>query len=553
MAQISGKIKEWQDNLNGNLNVILAGDKSAMVLQDKAWLKEKYPAGSSVTVFHQNGVLTSMRGIAEEKTPSSPAAPPQSSTPAKAISTADAETDIPPMLGLFDGFGNGQIRVIPDGETKTVKFYADLDLLKLLSSPKTPVRPGQRVAVRYVKTKDGNVATAMGADGPAPETPAKLIVNSGVNTGAGLDEKAAASGFTTGAKLIQQEKERAAATQPGPAPQETATTAPPARDPVENAQTPEAKKEAPPISDNALSAHEKIAASCIRDLTDCDPRAIAALAAKEPELFAAFEAKMRGKSPIMPASKKAPVPSSTSAPTEFSDLDFDLSPAELAQLAVDDPPKFHRLDTFRRARMASQKAMFIEILQGTGREGIPAILEWLEKETDFYTAPSSTKFHEAREGGLLHHSLKVFEHINELSPMFEGDWPPAESMAIIALLHDVCKTNHYRLEIKALPRRDDKGKLVMFDGRKIWDETPMYSVEDEVPLGHGEKSVIQLLQHGIKLTDEEIMAIRWHMMSFDDLRYSFVGNQTITKASGEHPLVVLLHLADLSASYLNIG
>jgi hypothetical protein len=436
ITQISGKIEEWQENLNGNFNVILAGHKPVFVKQDKNWLRQKYPVGSSVVVFYQNGALTSMRGTAEES--ATPPAKPATQD------TAEAPKESPPVLGIFDGISNGQIRVISDGQKTAEKYSADLDLLKMLASSRSPARPGDHVGLTYVETKAGKVIKSFGLDRPAGGTVTKPPINPGVNDTA---ERAKVAGFETG---------------------------------------------------NDVKKEQQV---------------------QEPE---------------------------------FIPLDLNISPAELAQLAVDDPPKFHRLNTFRLAFMASQKAMFTEILQGTGREGIPAILEWLDKETDFYTAPSSTKFHEAREGGLLYHSLKMFEHLKELATIFMGEWPPVESLAIIALLHDVCKTNFYRLEIKAIPRRDEEGKLILFDGKKIWDETPVYSVEDEIPLGHGEKSVILLLHHGLKLTDDEIMAIRWHMMAFDDIRYSYNGNVAITKASGENPLIVLTHMADLSASFLDV-
>jgi hypothetical protein len=139
-----------------------------------------------------------------------------------------------------------------------------------------------------------------------------------------------------------------------------------------------------------------------------------------------------------------------------------------------------------------------------------------------------------------------------LSQLFDQDYPE-ESLIIIGLLHDVCKANFYRLSKKSMPRRDDKtGEIVLDDwGKKIWDEAMVYEVEDKFPLGHGEKSVI-MIQRYIKLTDLEIMAINWHMMAYDDRRYSYAGNEAITAAAGKFPIIPLVHIADLSASFLNV-
>ena len=54
------------------------------------------------------------------------------------------------------------------------------------------------------------------------------------------------------------------------------------------------------------------------------------------------------------------------------------------------------------------KDEFIYLLKNTKRENIDKLIEWLEKETDFFSAPASTKYHLNYEGGLLVHSLNVF-------------------------------------------------------------------------------------------------------------------------------------------------
>jgi hypothetical protein len=214
--------------------------------------------------------------------------------------------------------------------------------------------------------------------------------------------------------------------------------------------------------------------------------------------------------------------------------------------AVNNPPQTAKEDTWTKERDE-----FNALLISTKRDGIEDLLVYLETETDFYIAPSSTKYHDANAGGLLHHSIRVYHNLVALSKTFSEDYPE-DALIIIGLLHDLCKTNFYKLTKKQLPRKDDKGDLVYTDyGAKIWDDTLVYEIDDKLPLGHGEKSVI-LLQRHIKLTDTEIMGIRWHMMAYDDVKNSYAGNLAITNASDKFRIIPLMHIADLAASFLEM-
>jgi hypothetical protein len=200
---------------------------------------------------------------------------------------------------------------------------------------------------------------------------------------------------------------------------------------------------------------------------------------------------------------------------------------------------------------ANEIEEFKNILLSTNRDGMGTLIEYLDS-TDFFIAPSSTKYHDAQVGGLLHHSLKVYHNLSALLKIYAIEIPD-DSLAIISLLHDLCKANIYKRERKSLPRRDEKtGELVLDDwGKKIWDETFVYTVDDPLPLGHGEKSVI-VIQRYIQLTDIEIFAIRWHMMAYDDSRNSYAGNLAITNASDKYRIIPLVHAADLLASFLEM-
>lgn len=108
-----------------------------------------------------------------------------------------------------------------------------------------------------------------------------------------------------------------------------------------------------------------------------------------------------------------------------------------------------------------------------------------------------------------------------------------ETIAIVALFHDVCKINFYKIE----------KRNVKEDGR--WVEKDVYVIDEKVPLGHGEKSCI-LLQWYIPLTVEELLAIRWHMGEFDCAVKG--GDYGLNNARDMSKLIPLLHIADLIAS-----
>lgn len=143
---------------------------------------------------------------------------------------------------------------------------------------------------------------------------------------------------------------------------------------------------------------------------------------------------------------------------------------------------------------------FVELLRTTNRDGIEELIRYLQEETDFFTAPASTKYHGAFESGLLMHSINVCAELN-LDP--NSKVYPTETLIIVALLHDICKANCYRTE---------KRNVKEYGG---WVEKQIYVFEDELPLGHGEKS-LYLASKFIKLSDEEAAAIRWHMGAFDN-------------------------------------
>lgn len=156
------------------------------------------------------------------------------------------------------------------------------------------------------------------------------------------------------------------------------------------------------------------------------------------------------------------------------------------------------------------KKEIVDLLKSTNREYIEDVIDSLE-EMDFYEAPASTKFHLNEAGGLAQHSLNVCrvalmlrEQMLTMQPEL-AEMLPKDSVIIASLLHDVCKADIYKKCVKK--RKNTFG---------VWEEYEGYEVDyNNFPLGHGEKSVIVVLRMGFNLTDEEIMAIRWHMSAWD--------------------------------------
>lgn len=188
------------------------------------------------------------------------------------------------------------------------------------------------------------------------------------------------------------------------------------------------------------------------------------------------------------------------------------------------------------------KKDFISILKGTKREGVEELLNFLER-TDFFTAPASTRFHEAREGGLLRHCLNVYVRLTYLYTQeleISGtDLPPEkvkadiESLTIVSLLHDLCKCNYYQTDFRNVKNADG-----------AWEKVPYYRVRDNIlGYGHGEESVY-ILSAYIKLSREEAFAIRFHM---GDLK----GDPNTGRAYSKYPLALMLHLADMMATYMD--
>ena len=185
------------------------------------------------------------------------------------------------------------------------------------------------------------------------------------------------------------------------------------------------------------------------------------------------------------------------------------------------------------------KRKFIEIYRSKiKREGADKLLEFLEG-SDFFTAPASTRYHGSHEGGLCEHSINVYEclcdymarpRVKELYGMNYSD----ESIAIVSLLHDVCKTNFY---VETTRNVKENG---------VWKTVPYYSIDDQLPYGHGEKSVYMISAY-MTLTRDEAFAIRYHMGFAESNNVTYINN--VGKAYEMFPIAFAVSVADMEASY----
>lgn len=170
------------------------------------------------------------------------------------------------------------------------------------------------------------------------------------------------------------------------------------------------------------------------------------------------------------------------------------------------------------------------------RDGADNFLNYLLK-TDFFTAPASTRFHGSHEGGLLEHSLNVYHCLKDYlerdrtKKLYRMNYSE-ETIALCALLHDVCKVNFYKTDYRNA--KNERGE---------WEKVPYYTIDDTLPYGHGEKSVY-IISGFMRLTREEAFAIRYHM-GFSGVE----DKNSIGKAFEMFPLAFALSVADMEASY----
>lgn len=194
----------------------------------------------------------------------------------------------------------------------------------------------------------------------------------------------------------------------------------------------------------------------------------------------------------------------------------------------------------------ANKEEFIRLLRSTEREGVEDLIPELER-LGFFSAPASAGHHLNTEGGLVQHSLNVCrvalrlrDEMEALCPAIKGQCPD-DSVILSSLLHDVCKADVYKRTVKK--RKNALGQ---------WEDTEGYRCSyRDFPMGHGEKSVVVLLCAGLQLTDEEMLAIRWHMGAWEFPMQSYEAERSLDTARTLYPLCTIIQCADgLAATIL---
>lgn len=189
--------------------------------------------------------------------------------------------------------------------------------------------------------------------------------------------------------------------------------------------------------------------------------------------------------------------------------------------------------------LEKNKNEFIEIYkENITRPGSDKLLNYLiSEQSDFFTAPCSTRFHGSYAGGLVQHSINVYNCLKDYlsrqrTKDVYGMEYTNESIALTALLHDVCKMNFYSVDYRNA--KNEQG---------VWEKIPYYTINDQLPYGHGEKSVY-IVSGFMRLTREEAFAIRYHM-GFSGIE----DRNSIGKAFEMFPLAFALSVADMEATY----
>ena len=177
---------------------------------------------------------------------------------------------------------------------------------------------------------------------------------------------------------------------------------------------------------------------------------------------------------------------------------------------------------------------FMTIVQSIQFKRSPDKLLQYLTQSDFFYAPAARSHHDAQQGGLYNHSKKVYNAMRILNKVSKNKTDD-QSLFYMGFGHDICKINIY------------KEKQQWFkDQHNKWQSKPGWQIVDPFPVGHGQKSIIIMLKY-VQLTNEQMLAIRWHMGGFDNYVRDQIGKHTYAQAQDATPLTRMLHIADLMA------
>ena len=196
------------------------------------------------------------------------------------------------------------------------------------------------------------------------------------------------------------------------------------------------------------------------------------------------------------------------------------------------------------------KQEFIQLVRSINREGFECekLLFKLE-QSDFFNAPASTIYHMNVPGGLVAHTLNVYNNLCALNHSCNLGFPE-DSVKIVALFHDLSKMNYYESYNKNVKKYSEHGKSSDGGGRFDWTVEKCYKVReprDRYIFGtHGQNSE-RMLSYFLPLSEQESAAIIWHHAGMDN----GCADKDLTPIMNKFPLATALHCADLISCYIN--
>lgn len=208
-------------------------------------------------------------------------------------------------------------------------------------------------------------------------------------------------------------------------------------------------------------------------------------------------------------------------------------------------------EVLTREEQTANTTEFVELLNSINRDGakIDKLIDKLSN-SDFFYAPASTMYHGAFPGGLCSHCLDVYYNLMHLIKYKQLTNIDEDSVKIVALLHDLDKMNKYEQAFRNVKKYYPEGSKSDSAGRFDWIEECYYKTKDKSEqfiYGSHEMNSEYMVRKFIPLKTEESVAILHHMggMSWDSAKDDIGAIYT------RCPLAMLLHLADMMASYID--
>lgn len=167
---------------------------------------------------------------------------------------------------------------------------------------------------------------------------------------------------------------------------------------------------------------------------------------------------------------------------------------------------------------------------------IQELINWFNN-TDFFIAPASTKYHEACDGGLCEHSLRVYSNLKKLYDTFNFKIPAEDSLIVAALFHDISKVNFYKKEIRN--KKDEQGNWYSYESFTYKEPNERFFV------GNHESTSAYITSTLLPLHTDEYAAILNHHggMGWDSAK---AGAPEIFE---KYPLAQFLYYADMIDAY----